>query len=86
MDPYRVIRNPLSTEKAIRLMELENKLLFVVDMKAKKEDIKDAVEKMFKVKVLKVNTFVNQKGQKRAYIKLSPDTLAIDVATELGLM
>ncbi|HLC37809.1 MAG TPA: 50S ribosomal protein L23 [Candidatus Nanoarchaeia archaeon] len=86
MDPYAVIKNPLSTEKAVRLMELENKLLFVVDRKAKKDDIKKAVEQIFKVKVLKVTTLINQKGEKRAYIKLSPETLAIDVATELGLM
>ena len=86
MDPYAVIKNPLSTEKAVRLMELENKLLFVVDRKAKKDDINKAVEQIFKVKVLKVTTLINQKGEKRAYIKLSPETLAIDVATELGLM
>ena len=86
MDPYTVIKHPLSTEKAVRLMELENKLLFVVDRKAKKEDIKKATEQIFKVKVLKVTTLINQKGEKRAYVKLSPETLAIDVATELGLM
>ena len=86
MDPYAVIKNPLSTEKAVRLMELENKLLFVVDRKAKKDDIKKAVEQIFKVKVLKVTTLINQKGEKRAYIKLSPENLAVDVATELGLM
>ncbi|MBS3145763.1 50S ribosomal protein L23 [Candidatus Woesearchaeota archaeon] len=86
MEAYRVIKNPLSTEKAIRLMETENKLLFVVDKKATKEDVKKAVEKVLKVKVAKVRTFVNQKGQKRAYITLSPESLAVDVATELGLM
>ena len=86
MDPYAVIKNPLSTEKAVRLMELENKLWFVVDRKAKKDDIKKAVEQIFKVKVIKVNTLINQKGEKRAYVKLSSDTPAIDVATQLGLM
>lgn len=86
MDPFKVIKNPLSTEKSIRIMETENKLLFVVDRAANKKDIKDAVEKLFKVKVIEVNSFINQKSQKRAYVKLSPDNLAIDVATELGLM
>ena len=42
MDIYKIIKHPLSTEKAIRLMENENKLLFVVDKKATKKDVKEA--------------------------------------------
>jgi ribosomal protein uL23 len=86
MDPYTIIKNPLSTEKSIRLMESENKLIFVVDMKANKKDIKEAIESIFKAKVTKVNTFVTTKGQKRAYIKFSEETPAIDIATEMGLI
>jgi large subunit ribosomal protein L23 len=86
MEIENVIKHPLSTEKSIRLMEAENKLIFVVDLKAKKEEIKKAIEKTFKVKVEKVTTFVTPKGQKRAYVKLSPETPALDVATDLGLM
>ena len=44
MDPYKVIKHPLSTEKSIRLMEAENKLIFVVDKKATKQDIHDSVK------------------------------------------
>ena len=51
MDMYETIKHPLSTEKAIRLMESENKLLFIVDRKATKKDVKEAVEKMFKAKL-----------------------------------
>jgi large subunit ribosomal protein L23 len=86
MDSVNVIKHPLSTEKSIRLMEAENKLLFVVDKKAKKNDIKKAIEDSFKVKVDNVNVLVTSKGEKRAYVKLSPETPAIDVATQLGLM
>ena len=86
MEPYTVIKNPLSTEKAVRLMESENKLLFVVDRKAKKSDIKEAIEKLFGVKVVKVNTLHDINGRKKAYVKLSNETPAIDVATVLGLM
>ncbi len=84
-DSYKVIRNPLMTEKAVRLMESENKLIFLVDKKAKKQEIKKAMEEIFKVKVVKVNTMI-QKGQKKAYITLSKETPAMDVATQLGLM
>ena len=86
MDMYEVIKNPLSTEKGIRLMESENKLLFVVDRKANKKDIKEAVEKMFKAKVVKVNTLIAPDGKKRAYVKFSAETPAIDIATQLGMM
>ncbi len=86
MDVTKVIKYPLNTEKSIRLMEAENKLIFVVDLKARKSEIKEAIEKTFKVKVLKINTLVTPKGQKRAYVRLSPETPALDIATDLGLM
>lgn len=86
MEESKVIKYPLSTEKSIRLMEAENKLIFVVDRKANKFDIKSAIEKMFNVKVVKVNTFISPNGEKRAYIKFSDETPAIDIATNLGLM
>ena len=86
MDQYEVIKYPLSTEKSIRLMEAENKLIFVVDKRATKQEIKEAVEFMFKAKVVKVNTLGSNKNQKRAYVKFSAETPAIDIATQLGLM
>jgi large subunit ribosomal protein L23 len=81
-----VIKYPLATEKSIRLMESENKLIFVVDKKAKSDEIKKAIEDTFKTKVSKVNTLINSKGEKRAYVKFSDETPAIDIATQLGLM
>ena len=86
MDPYNIIKYPLSTEKSIRLMEAENKLIFVVNGEATKKEIKKAIEEMFKVEVDSVNTFVNVDGEKRAYIKFSAKNPAIDIATQLGLM
>ena len=86
MEIEKIIKYPLSTEKSIRLMEAENKLIFVVDLKANKKEIKHAIEKTFKVKVQKVTTLITPKGQKRAYVKLSPETPALDIATDLGLM
>jgi large subunit ribosomal protein L23 len=82
----QVIKHPLSTEKSLRLMESENKLIFAVDDRATKAEIKSAIEGLFKVKVVKVNTYLSHKGIKRAYVKFSDDTPAIDIATNLGLM
>ena len=81
-----IIKYPLTTEKAVKLMEYENKLTLIVDEQATKPQIKQAVEKEFKVKVIKVNTLNDFKGRKKAIIALSADTPAIDIATELGLM
>lgn len=86
MEPYKIIKHPLSTEKSIRLMEAENKLIFAVDNKATKKEIKKAVEEMFKVVVDGVNTFITQDGEKRAYVKFSAKNPAIDIATQMGLM
>jgi len=86
MEQNRVIKYPLSTEKSLRLMESENTLIFVVERRATKPDIKDAAEKMFKVKIKNVRTLNDPSGEKRAYIRFSEETPAIDVATNLGLM
>jgi len=86
MEPLNIIKYPLSTEKSIRLMEAENKLQFVVDKRATKMDIKKAIESAFNVKIVKVQTFISQTGEKRAYVRFSDETPAIDVATKLGLM
>ena len=67
-------------------MEAENKLVFVVNKKAKKAEIKQAVEEIFKAKVKSVNTFISPKGIKKAYVQFSIETPAVDIATQLGLI
>ena len=86
MEPLQVIKHPSGTEKAIRLMESENKLVFIVDRKSNKKDIKAAIETVYQVKVTKVNTYITPKGQKKAYVKLGDEFPAIDLATKLGMM
>lgn len=86
MMKQKIIRYPLSTEKSIRMMESENKLAFIVDIKATKPQIKEALEEEFDVKIENVNTMIDVKGRKKAYIKFNEETPAIDIATRLGLM
>ncbi len=81
-----ILKHPLVTEKAVRLMNSENKILFVVDMKSKKDEIKKAVERNFDIKVDKVTTFLSNKGEKKAYVKLNKNYQAIDLMTKLGLI
>jgi large subunit ribosomal protein L23 len=54
-DIYQIIKRPLITEKATHLKEKENKVAFIVDRAANKVEIKAAVERLLKVKVLAVN-------------------------------
>ena len=83
-DPFRTISYAYLTEKAVGVIEKENKLVFVVNRMSSKKNIKDAVEKTFEVKVAKVNTMVKG-GEKRAIVKLKPEFKAVDVAVKLGL-
>jgi len=82
---YKVIKRPLITEKTFDLIERENKLVFVVDRKANKSQIKRAIEKIHNVKVLKINTLITSRGEKKAFIKLHPDNSAQDIAIDLGV-
>jgi ribosomal protein uL23 len=81
-----MIKYPLSTEKSIRLMESENKLVFLVDKKATKAEVKQELESLFEVKVISVNTMIGPNGKKKAYVTFSEQTPAIDLATKLELM
>lgn len=86
MDYYSIIKHPISTEKVVRLMETDNKLAFIVSRKANKTQIKKVIEEHLKIKITNVNTEITMKGEKKAYVTISKDTPAIDVATNLGLM
>jgi len=81
-----MIKYPLNTEKTIRVLESENKIVFVVDASDTKASIKKDIEAQFNVKVLSVNTLRTLTGKKKAVIRLSPETPAMDIATKLGMM
>lgn len=86
MDPYEVIYYPLMTEVASRIVETENKLVFIVNLKATKKDVKRAVEDLYEVMVEKVNILITPEGEKKAFVKLHPDYKAVDVAIKLGIL
>ncbi len=73
------------TEKALRMIELENKLVFLVDRKTNKEEIKKEFESLFNAKIDSINIQIRN-NQKFAFIKLKKESPAIDIATKLGLM
>jgi large subunit ribosomal protein L23 len=92
---YQIIRSPLITEKATQLSE-QGQFVFRVAIKATKPEIKAAIEGLFGVSVIAVNTLV-QKGKtkrfkgrpgqrsdvKKAFVKLAPGQ-SIDFTTGLA--
>ncbi|MEO3992793.1 MAG: 50S ribosomal protein L23 [Desulfurococcaceae archaeon TW002] len=85
-DLASIIKRSLATEKTLSLIEKNNTLVFIVDLRATKGEIREAVEKLFGVKVEKVNTLITMKGEKKAYVKLKPEYKASEIATRLGLI
>ncbi len=87
IDFFDVVDYPLMTEKAINMIEKENKLVFILKKTSfTKKDVKKVIEEEFKVKVEKVNTLIDRKGKKRAIVKLKKEYSAQDIATKLGII
>jgi ribosomal protein uL23 len=84
MDPYEIIYHPYVTEKTMNFMEKNNALEFIVKRNANKKTIKQAIEKMFDVKVKDVNTRVTKRG-KHAIVKFMPEFKAEDIGMRIGI-
>lgn len=80
-----MILKPLTSEKAVKMIDLDNTLIFVVEKRENKNSIKKEVEKMFNVKVEKVRTSIKL-NKKLAYVKFAKENPAIDIATKLGMI
>merc|ERR1719167_439605 len=86
MDKYRIIQCPVTTESAMKKIEEINTLVFLVDIDATKLNIKDAVKELYDVKCAKVNTLIRPDGKKKAYVHLTQDYDALDVANRIGII
>jgi large subunit ribosomal protein L23 len=86
MNPNDVIYYPLMTESASLMVETDNKLIFIVNLKAGKSDVKRAVEELYEVKVDRITLLITPQGEKKAFVKLKPEYKASDVAIKLGIL
>ncbi|XP_055422142.1 60S ribosomal protein L23a-like [Bubalus kerabau] len=86
LDHYAIIKFPLTTESAMKKTEDNNTLVFIVDVKANKHQIKQAVKKLYDIDMAKVNTLIRLDGKKKAYVQLAPDYDALDVANKIGII
>lgn len=86
LDDHQVIKYPLTTESAMKMIEDDNTIVFVVDVRANKPKIRAAIAKMYDIQAAKVNTLVRPDGQKKAYVRLTNDHDALDVASKIGII
>ncbi|CAN4079811.1 unnamed protein product [Withania somnifera] len=80
---YQVIQYPLKTESTMENILRHNTLVFVVHKDADKKSIRDAVKKLFKIEMKKINTSIMPDGTKKAYVLLTPNHSALDVAKKI---
>ncbi|XP_063515742.1 large ribosomal subunit protein uL23-like [Pongo pygmaeus] len=86
LDHYAIIKFPLTTESAVKTTGDNNTLVFTVDVKANKHQIKQAVKKLYDIDMAKVNTLIRPDGEKKAYVPLAPDYDALDVANKIRII
>merc|ERR1712132_19830 len=86
LDRYQVLKYPLTTESAMKKIEENNTLVFIIDVRASKAQIKEAIKKMYDIDTQKINTLIRPDGQKKAYVRLTQDYDALDVANKIGII
>ena len=81
---YKIIKGPVTSDKASSKIENENTLVFWVDLRATKTEIASAVQRLYHVKPVKVSTLISSKCLKKAYVRLPEDVEAINLANEIA--
>jgi large subunit ribosomal protein L23 len=80
------LKHIVPSEKATMMIDSENKLQFIVDLRASKDEIKQEMERVFETPVRSVRTMITFKGEKKAIIKLEEEGKAKEIGTSLGIL
>eukprot|EP00043_Microstomoeca_roanoka_P028495 m.18239 g.18239 ORF g.18239 m.18239 type:complete len:191 (-) comp8456_c0_seq1:180-752(-) len=86
LDKFSIIQYPLTTESAMKKIEDNNTLVFLVAKRANKFHIKSAVKELYDIDVAKVNTLIRPDGKKKAFVRLAADHDALEVANKIGII
>lgn len=81
-----IIKSPYITEKVTSMVDSNNTLEFLVDMRATKPEIKKSLAELYDVEVISVRTMITSRGEKKAIVKLAKEGSANELATRLGLL
>lgn len=85
-DPYDILKFVLMTEKSVRQIELQNKLVFIVDRSSDKDEIKAAASLAFNSPISEVRTVIDQAGRKKAFVRFEQEGAAGEIAIRLGII
>jgi len=85
-DKYAIIKAPVTSETAMKRIEDHNTMVFIVDIRANKIQIKKAVSDLYGIQAAKVNTLIRPDGKKKAYVKLTVDHDALEAAHKLQII
>ena len=80
-----MILKPITSEKSVKMIDLDNTLVFETSLKSSRSEVKKEIEKIFSIKVDKVRIQIRN-NKKFAFVKLAKENPAIDVATKLGMI
>ncbi|MHC1631368.1 MAG: 50S ribosomal protein L23 [Methanotrichaceae archaeon] len=81
-----IIKSPFITEKVTTMIDTNNTMEFIVDIRSNKTQIKEALEELYDIEVVKVRTMITSHGEKKATVKLVGKDSANELATKLGLL
>ncbi|GAB5365708.1 hypothetical protein AAMO2058_001081200 [Amorphochlora amoebiformis] len=86
LDKFTIVKYPLCTESAMKQIEDNNTLTFIVDIMANKRQIKKAVGDLYSIEATKINTLIRPDGKKKAYVRLPPNSDALEIANTIGII
>ena len=86
VNKYAVIQYPLVGESASKLMEDQNTLVFIVNLKSTKTDIKRTFKERFGSEIRRVNTLIRPDGKKKAFVTLKGDQAAVELGSKIGII
>ncbi|MGA9154687.1 MAG: 50S ribosomal protein L23 [Candidatus Nitrosopolaris sp.] len=81
----KIIIKPYITEKTFNLIERESKIVFIVDLRASKKHVKEALKTLYEIEAEEVNTVRSIRG-KKAIVEFASAEKARELATSLGLV
>lgn len=81
-----IIKSPFVTEKVAGMIDENNTMEFLVDLRANKADIKKEIEDLFDLEIASVRTMITPKGNKKAVVTFIGEKSANELATRLNLL
>ena len=86
MHKHRLVKYLMTTESAVKNIEDNNTIVFIVDVRSNKRQIKNAIKILYGIESQNVNTLICLDGKKKAYVRLTQDYDALEVANKIGII